>query len=269
MISRDCRAEVIPEISITRIPSKDSIYQKILEEQNLNDPQTVFEKDTYDPVEGYLQRHLRTIEPYREEDQEINLNYDGNLNKGDSNGDSIPCLQDKGEPGDIINSNKHKGSQITEKESPDLQRRPFWQVVEPSTGEYTVNRIFSSDDHVNNIKARPSAGGDSNSQHYGNTAESSSNDRLHSCRKDHTPQTPSPLIGGNLDKSQAVSLYGINGYSSNHPHHRHQHLRQRHPQQQQHHEEHNHHHSSYYELGGSRFRIDEGLTNGHAGRKSR
>ncbi|RUS70174.1 hypothetical protein EGW08_022066 [Elysia chlorotica] len=147
-------------------------------------------------------------------------------------------------------------------QSPPLHLRPFWRVQEPSVGKFKVARIYNSDDHINSIKSSLTAGGEGNS--HGDAADGSSNNHLYARRKaEATQQTLSPLAAMDLGKSQAVSLYGINGYSSQHPHHHHQqhHLRRRHP--------HSNHHHSFYELGGSRVEMADNLSNGGRKRMAR
>ena len=155
---------------------------------------------------------------------------------------------------DPISNARDKDSQPKRdpEQSPPLHLRPFWRVQEPSTGKFTVARIYSSDDHINSIKSRLMSDGNSNKHDRSDRVDGSSNGHLHQGQKAAPRQLLSPLAAMDLGTSQTVSLYGINGYSGQHPHHDQHHVRKRHA----------HHHHSFYELGGSRVEIVEGLNKG-------
>ncbi|GFR84450.1 monocarboxylate transporter 12 [Elysia marginata] len=142
--------------------------------------------------------------------------------------------------------------------SPPLHLRPFWRVQEPSVGKFTVARIYSSDDHINSAKPRSGADSKRNSHCDDDMADGSSKNHTHASRKVPKQNLLSPLVAMELGKSQTVSLYGINGYRSQHPHHH----DDDHPNIRNRHHHHHHHHHSFYELGGSRVEIVDNLSNG-------
>ena len=208
-----------------------------------------------------------------EVDSGFNSQYKNNNNINSNNNNNNSSNTDRERIIDVSGaSNENKGSDIDIsnsqprcEQSPPLHLRPFWRVQEPSAGKFKVARIYNSDDHINSIKSAltTDSRGNSNSHRHGDHAARSSNGHLHARRKAQPPQqTLSPLAAMDLGKSQTVSLYGINGYRSQHPHHDHQHIRRRH-----HH--HHHHHHSFYELGGSRVEIIDNLSNGGPSRMRR
>ncbi|GFO50235.1 monocarboxylate transporter 9 [Plakobranchus ocellatus] len=154
-----------------------------------------------------------------------------------------------------LNSDSKSSEDLTRncKEKTNLCPAPqgqFWHLEEKHPGKFSVNRIFSSADHINTLSpglAENSSGrGDEN--HH-------SNSHLQQPDRALLSDVASPKLAESRN-NQSVSLYGINGYNSHHPHH-----------SSKHHYNRNHHHThpySYYHLGGSRVENAGRLRNGRS-----
>ncbi|GFN99379.1 monocarboxylate transporter 9 [Plakobranchus ocellatus] len=133
----------------------------------------------------------------------------------------------------------------------------LWHLKEENSGKFSVSRIYNSADHINAIMSGSAA---SNNGSRKVSENRYSNSHLQPPHRGPANHALSPLAANHktadIGNSQTVSLYGINGYSSQHPHHRnkyHNHHNHHHP---------HHHRHSYYHLGGSRVEIVEHLKKG-------